>query len=189
MPLPQPPPSPPSPHPACQPVCLRWLQVIFSGRGVITGEQFPWHSPLFTWALVNIDAGTQNVVDGLTLVDSPEFHLASFTDRPTIRNGGWGGALYLGLECADQLDTTPSTTVKMMSWPFNSDGFDTGSGGLAEDLFIKANDDSIKIAGGSDSTVQVSVGAPFSQPAVLLVSTAPSHPFGFSTESSCLAAD
>lgn len=68
------------------------VQTIISGRGVITGEQFPWHSPLFEWALVNIDQGTQNVVDGLVLVDSPEFHLASFTDRPTIRNGALQGA-------------------------------------------------------------------------------------------------
>ena len=66
---------------------LLCCQTILSGRGVITGEQFPWHSPLFEWALVNINAGTQNVIDGLVLVDSPEFHVASFADRPTLRNG------------------------------------------------------------------------------------------------------
>jgi hypothetical protein len=98
--------------------------VVFSGRGVISGEAFPWHSPLFTWALVNIDLGVGNVVDGLTLVDSPEFYLASFSHSPTIRN------------------------VKMLgSWPYNSDGFDAGNGGLVEDCFVRANDDSIKISG------------------------------------------
>lgn len=104
-------------------------QVVISGRGVVTGEQFPWHSTLFKWALINIDEGTQNVVDGLTLVDSPEFHIASYSDRPTLRN------------------------VKMMSWTYNSDGFDAGTGGLAEDIFVKANDDSIKINGAASGSL------------------------------------
>jgi len=72
-----------------------FLQVIISGRGVASGEQFPWHSPLFSWALINVDAGTMNIVDGLVLVDSPEFHVASCSDRPTLRN------------------------LKMMSWTYN----------------------------------------------------------------------
>jgi hypothetical protein len=105
--------------------------VLFSGRGIVTGEMFPWHSPLFTWALVNIDEGVGNTVDGLTLVDSPEFYMASYTESPTIRN------------------------VKMLgSWPYNSDGFDTGNNGVVEDCFVRSNDDSIKISGGSNTVVQ-----------------------------------
>jgi len=105
--------------------------VVFSGRGVISGEAFPWHSPLFEWALLNIDAGVGNVVDGITLIDSPMFHMASYSRNATIRN------------------------VKMLgTWPYNSDGFDTGLGGLVEDCFVRANDDSIKISGGTDSLVQ-----------------------------------
>lgn len=102
---------------------------------------------------MNIDQGTQNVIDGLVLVDSPEFHVASFANRPTVRNGA---CLQVQSSSCAYCSTAPlSCAVKMMSWPYNSDGFDTGSGGLAEDLFIKANDDSIKISGGSDSLVQV----------------------------------
>lgn len=98
-------------------------QVIMSGRGVISGEVFPWHDPRFQYALLNIDSGVNNVIDGLTVADSPEFYIASYAQASVIRN------------------------VKLLgSWTYNSDGFDTGNGGLVEDVFVKANDDCIKIS-------------------------------------------
>ena len=75
-----------------------------------------------------------------------------------LRTGRHVGTVRIPADLPISFDTPPRArcrAVKMMSWPYNSDGFDAGNGGLAEDLFIKANDDSIKISGGSDSTVQV----------------------------------
>lgn len=54
--------------------------------GILTGENFPWHSPLFNYGLINMDVGSGNSIDGLTLIDSPEFYVASFTHAPTLRN-------------------------------------------------------------------------------------------------------
>lgn len=106
--------------------------VTLSGRGMLCGTEYPWHSPQFKWALLNIDSGSYNVVDGLMLVDSPEFYMASY--------GAYGAVI---------------RNVKMLgSWPYNSDGFDIGRNALIEDCFVKSNDDSIKLAGGSDAVAQ-----------------------------------
>jgi hypothetical protein len=72
-------------------------------------------------------ASRQHVlIDGPTLVDSPMFYIASVSPGTTIRN------------------------VKMAAaWPYNSDGLDVPTGGLVEDCFIRANDDSIKISGSN----------------------------------------
>lgn len=106
--------------------------VLFSGRGILSGETFPWRDPRFVYGLLNIDRGRGNVVDGLMLVDSPEYYLRAYSaGAPIIRN------------------------VKMLaSWPYNSDGFDVGVSALVEDVFIRANDDCVKLPGASGSVVQ-----------------------------------
>lgn len=104
--------------------------VVISGRGIISGETFPWHSPLFKYGMVNMDVGKNNVLNGLTLIDPPMFYTSSFAFEPTITN------------------------VKMaVAWPYNSDGIDTGTNGVMEDVFIRANDDSVKIQGGGGGRV------------------------------------
>lgn len=107
--------------------------VRITGRGVISGEDFPWHSPAFTWGLLNIDGGRNHVLDGLTLVDSPMFYIASVASGCTINN------------------------VKLAAaWTFNSDGLDVGPSSVVTDVFVRSNDDSLKLS-GSGGTVRRAV--------------------------------
>jgi len=138
-------------------IVCRGCRAAVTGRGVMSGEAWPWHSDQFQWGLINVDYGWGQVsrgrcvlhhanrldphsspvplstahmqhvvIDGLTLVDSPMFYIASVSPGTTIRN------------------------VKMASaWPYNSDGLDVPTAGLVEDVFIRSNDDSIKLSGSN----------------------------------------
>ena len=95
------------------------------GRGILSGETFPFDTSLhsnFTWALLNMDNGSDHGVEGITLVDPPMYYFRSYAPGVSIRN------------------------VKLVSaWTFNTDGVVTGQNGLVEDCFIRANDDSVKL--------------------------------------------
>lgn len=98
--------------------------VHISGRGVLSGEMFAFHSPNFTWSLVNMDKGAGHSIQGIILVDPPQYYFRSYAPDTVVRN------------------------VKMASaWPYNSDGVGVGLGGVVEDTFIRANDDSLKLFG------------------------------------------
>lgn len=108
--------------------------VRITGRGVLSGEVFPWHSPAVLWGLININRGSGHLIDGITIIDSPMFYIASVTRGAVIRN----------VKCA-------------VAWPYNSDGLDVGDGALVEDVFIRSNDDSIKISGSGGIARRITV--------------------------------
>lgn len=108
--------------------------VSITGRGVISGELFPFHSPNFTWSLINMDKGIGHSIDGVILVDPPQFYFRAYAPNVRMRN------------------------VKMVSaWTYNTDGVAMGVNGLLERSFIRANDDSIKLFGAGMRVANVVV--------------------------------
>ena len=105
--------------------------VVFSGRGIISGETFPWKDSRFGFGLINIDKSKGSIIDGLTIIDSPRYHLRTYTEDNIVRN------------------------VKLFgSWPFEANGLDIGKNGLVEDTFIRANDDSLTLPGSTGGKVR-----------------------------------
>jgi hypothetical protein len=49
--------------------------VTIYGPGILTGAAFPFHSPNFTWSLINLDKGLNHSVSDLVMVDPPQFYL------------------------------------------------------------------------------------------------------------------
>lgn len=96
--------------------------VNITGRGIMSGATYPFHDPRFLWGLVNMDKGSGHLLEGVTLVDSPQFFFRGQSSFNTVRN------------------------VKMLApWTYNSDGVGIGMNGLVEDCFIWANDDTFKV--------------------------------------------
>lgn len=92
------------------------------GRGIMSGTIYKFHDNRFLWGLINVDKGSHHVVEGITMVDSPQFFYRGLSDNNVVRN------------------------VKTLApWTFNSDGVGIGHDGLVEDCFFMANDDSIKV--------------------------------------------
>ncbi|XP_064614640.1 dextranase-like [Liolophura sinensis] len=96
--------------------------VNITGRGIMSGAIYPFHDNRFVWGLVNMDKGSNHLLEGVTLVDSPQFFYRGQSSFNTVRN------------------------VKMLApWTYNSDGVGIGMDGLVEDSFIWANDDTFKV--------------------------------------------
>lgn len=94
--------------------------------GVLAGTPYPFHSPNFSWALVNMevnmDKGEGHFVHGVTLVDPPQYYFRSYADSVSVSN------------------------VRLASaWTYNTDGVVVGAGGSVSSSFIRSNDDSIKL--------------------------------------------
>lgn len=104
------------------------------GRGIISGQIFPWHSPLFKWALVNIDQSTGSIIDGITLIDSPMFYTATYARDVFLNN-----------------------LKLVVAWSFNSDGFDVMDNARIQNIFVRSNDDSIKLVGNNAIVENITV--------------------------------
>jgi hypothetical protein len=107
--------------------------VRITGRGVLSGSATPFlispqgtgycsYNGSFCWSMINLDKGTNHVVEGLVLHDPPKFYFRSEAPGVVVR-----GAKLLG------------------AWPYNTDGVATGENGVVTDCFIRANDDTIKL--------------------------------------------
>ncbi|XP_067671981.1 dextranase-like [Haliotis asinina] len=100
------------------------------GRGICSGRKYKFHDKRFQWSLINTARGTNHTIEGITLSDPQQFFMFSESPNNIIRQ------------------------VKMVgAWPYNSDGIEMGVGGVVEDVFIMANDDSLKVY-NNDMTVQ-----------------------------------
>jgi hypothetical protein len=108
------------------------------GRGILSGKGFE-HK---TSHMIKFRECKNVLIEGITIVDTPNFCISLRGSNHTVRN------------------------VKMMGWYFNSDGVCTGYKGLVEDCFFKLNDDAVKLY-FSDMVVrdcviwQMENGAPF----------------------------
>nr|KAG5690875.1 hypothetical protein BaRGS_028907 [Batillaria attramentaria] len=96
--------------------------VTIHGRGVLDTRQYVWHDTRFRWAIINMDQGSDHIIEGITLVDSMQFFIRALSDHVTISNVKTVGA-----------------------WVYNNDGISVGFGSVVRDSFIHANDDSIKL--------------------------------------------
>lgn len=98
--------------------------VVFRGRGIITGRDFGFlkGSPNIPNTVIYFGYGdsSNQLIEGITLIDPPHFCIIT-GDKSIIRN------------------------VKMFGWWYSTDGVGTGDDSLTEDCFLKVNDDSIKL--------------------------------------------
>ncbi|XP_050391738.1 dextranase [Patella vulgata] len=93
-----------------------------SGRGILSGANYPHKDPGFLWSIINVDNGMNHTVEGITMVDPPQFFFRGLGDNNVVRN------------------------VKTVGpWTHNTDGVGIGSGGLIEDSFFQTNDDTFKV--------------------------------------------
>jgi hypothetical protein len=98
--------------------------VRITGRGILSGQHLPANPPGTYTAphLLELSGASERaVIEGITLVASPHYNIVARGDRSVVRN------------------------VKMMGWWYGTDGIATGTNGLVEDCFIKANDDALKL--------------------------------------------
>jgi hypothetical protein len=108
------------------------------GRGILSGEDFE-HK---TSHMIRFRGCNNVLIEGITIVDSPNFCISLRGTNHTVRN------------------------VKMIGWYFNTDGVCTGYNGLVEDCFFKLNDDAVKLYFSNMAVVdciiwQMENGAPF----------------------------
>lgn len=87
------------------------------GRGILSGEDFK-HK---TSHMIKFRECKNVLIEGITVIDSPNFIISLRGSNHTVRN------------------------VKMIGWYFNTDGVCTGYNGLVEDCFFKLNDDAVKL--------------------------------------------
>ncbi|XP_046339241.2 dextranase-like [Haliotis rufescens] len=105
-------------------------KVKFHGRGICSGRKYKFHDKRFQWSLINTAQGTNHTIEGITLSDPQQFFIFAQSPNNIIKQ------------------------VKMVgAWPYNTDGIEMGVGGLVEDVFIMANDDSLKVY-NNDMTIQ-----------------------------------
>ncbi|KAK6172733.1 hypothetical protein SNE40_016335 [Patella caerulea] len=96
--------------------------VKITGRGVLSGAKYPFHDPRFLWGIINVDIGLNQTVEGITMVDSPQFFYRGQSAYNIVRN------------------------VKTVApWTVNSDGAGIGAYGTIEDSFFQTNDDTFKV--------------------------------------------
>ncbi|ESO90632.1 hypothetical protein LOTGIDRAFT_163832 [Lottia gigantea] len=96
--------------------------VTISGRGILSGAKYRFHDPRFLWGLINVDIGVNQTVEGITMVDSPQFFYRGLSSYNVVRN------------------------IKTVApWTYNSDGIGIGAYGLVEDSFFQTNDDTFKV--------------------------------------------
>ena len=110
------------------------------GRGIVSGRRFGHtHGKLIHFP----DQQSPNLYfEGFTMVDAPGYYLTTRS-----RN-------------------THAVNVKGLGWWFNTDGFSFGPDGLAEDCFLKCNDDAIKLYHSGNRVYRTTIwqmenGAPF----------------------------
>jgi len=107
--------------------------VVFRGRGIISGEQYPYTGQGPITLLMNsvTKLSTNLVVDGITLIQTP----------------------FYGIQLAGA--NTIARNNKLIAWNWNTDGISVGSSGLIENNFLKVNDDATKLSSNSVSTGNV----------------------------------
>jgi hypothetical protein len=87
------------------------------GRGILSGEDYE-HK---TSHMIKFRGCNDILIEGITIIDSPNFCISLRGSNHTVRN------------------------VKMIGWYFNTDGVSTGYNGLVEECFFKLNDDALKL--------------------------------------------
>lgn len=93
------------------------------GRGMLGGINFPPQYPLFSWGMINMDAGENHTIEGITIVDPTVFYIRALSRNLVVRNIKAIGA-----------------------WTSGTDGIEAGENALIEDSFIMAGDDAIKVS-------------------------------------------
>jgi len=105
-----------------------------TGRGVLSGERFPWHAQddgedIHMIQMRNC-GGRGHLLEGITIVNSPYYSVSNWRVPLDIRH------------------------VKLLgNWRFNNDGVDAMENSTIEDCFFQADDDTIKLY-ASDATVR-----------------------------------
>lgn len=100
------------------------------GRGILSGIDKA-HSNLPNWngQLIKMGGGSSNItISGITLTDGPRAMLESYGQ-------------------------TEVSNVKVMGWHVNTDGITVGRDSTVSDVFVKVNDDSVKLT-SSDLRVE-----------------------------------
>jgi len=88
------------------------------GHGILDGRDLPHRSG----HLINFRGNCDDaLIEGVTLIDAPQFFVVANGRRSVIRN------------------------IKTSGWWFNTDGVSTGEDGLVEDCFLRCNDDAVKV--------------------------------------------
>lgn len=96
--------------------------VKITGRGMLGGINYPPRYPLFSWGMINMDAGENHTIEGITIVDPTVFYIRAISKNLVVRD------------------------VKLIgAWTSGTDGIEAGENALIEDSFIMASDDAVKI--------------------------------------------
>ncbi|WAJ71797.1 PKD domain-containing protein [Catenovulum adriaticum] len=124
-----------------------------SGRGIISGEKFPWRAdktkyytgstlPLAERVCVdenNYSNGCPR--EGIKLLDAEQDEL--IVEGLTLVNGSF---YVFGAEADSNNSWAKISNIKMLgNWRYNNDGFDVGTGTQMTDCFVSAMDDAFKI--------------------------------------------
>ncbi|AWB66324.1 hypothetical protein C2869_07705 [Saccharobesus litoralis] len=124
-----------------------------SGRGVISGEKFPWRAdktkyyvgstlPLSERVCVNSDGYSDGCPrEGIKLLDAEQDELT--VEGLTLVNGSF---YVFGAEADSNNSWAKISNIKMLgNWRYNNDGFDVGTGTEMTDCFVSPMDDAFKI--------------------------------------------
>ncbi|EWH09803.1 PKD domain-containing protein [Catenovulum agarivorans DS-2] len=124
-----------------------------SGRGIISGEKFPWRADKTKYDVGStlpiserVCVDENNYSDGcprkgIKLLDAEQDELT--VEGLTLVNGSF---YVFGAEADSNNSWAKISNIKMLgNWRYNNDGFDVGTGTQITDCFVSAMDDAFKI--------------------------------------------